>query len=159
MKNESAIEVRFGKELAKFAAKWDIPYEYIKFTAPGRKGFPDRLIVWGPSAKFLFIEWKMPGQEPRPLQKYIHGQLNRLGTEVKVYDNWRIAMEEVSLIIGAEAGASPWHEDDSKLAWSKAVLTSGKGKDRYCPKGIFSPEEIESCRCSTCNCPIAGHYD
>lgn len=40
----------------------------IKFTSPGNKGVPDRLILM--ESKVAFVELKRPGQKLRPIQEY-----------------------------------------------------------------------------------------
>lgn len=159
MRNESDIERKFGAELDKWGACWEVDLDYIKFVAPGRMGFPDRLVIWGPRGGMLFIEWKRPGHAPRPMQKYILNRIRKLGIDVRVYDDWRIAMAEVTSLIGAQTGADPWHENDSKLAGSKVVLASGQRQNSDCTKVLFSPEEFRLGRCLTCSRPIACHHD
>ena len=57
-----------------------------KFVTPGDTGYPDR-IFWIPGGKPLLIEFKRPGQKVRQKQKYIHGQLKKLGYQVEVHED------------------------------------------------------------------------
>lgn len=36
-----------------------------KFTSPGRRGVPDRIVLL-PNGKIIFVECKAPGEKPRP---------------------------------------------------------------------------------------------
>lgn len=57
-----------------------------KFVSPGCDGMPDRLVLL-PGGKIAFVELKVPGQKPRPLQLVRHKQLRQLGFSVYVLDN------------------------------------------------------------------------
>ena len=56
-----------------------------KLVSPGFDGMPDRLVLL-PRGKIGFVEVKVPGKEPRPLQVARHGLLRRLGFKVYVLD-------------------------------------------------------------------------
>jgi len=71
-----------------------------KLTTPGRRGFPDR-IFWIPGGKPLMIEFKRPGEEPRPLQSHIHALLKQLGYHVEVHDDEEAAFKSVEQALGA----------------------------------------------------------
>jgi len=49
-----------------------------KFTSPGMNGFPDR-IYFVPGGKPVFIEFKEPGELPRPLQAFRIQWLRSIG--------------------------------------------------------------------------------
>ena len=57
-----------------------------KFVSPGSDGWPDRLVLM-PGGKIAFVEMKVPGEKPRPLQRLRHGQLRDLGFRVYVVDS------------------------------------------------------------------------
>lgn len=57
-----------------------------KLKIQGSAGYPDR-IFWLPGGKPLLIEFKMPGEKPRPIQLEIHKKLKKLGYNVQVHDN------------------------------------------------------------------------
>jgi hypothetical protein len=67
-------------------------------------GFPDR-IFWPPYGSPILIEFKAPGQKPRPSQVKIIKYLRKCGYQVEVCDNVDSAVE---IIINALAskGAS-----------------------------------------------------
>jgi len=52
-----------------------------KFTSPGHRGVPDRLVV-GPKGLHFFIEFKAPGKEPTPMQQREMDRLKDLGQHV-----------------------------------------------------------------------------
>ena len=57
-----------------------------KFTSPGRRSVPDRLITM-PGGKIIFIELKAPGKKPTELQARDHARRRALGCDVRVIDN------------------------------------------------------------------------
>ena len=56
-----------------------------KFTSPGNRGVPDRIII-GPTGKVLFLELKAPGKKPTPLQFYTMQKLSEQGCSAKWTD-------------------------------------------------------------------------
>ena len=56
-----------------------------KLTCPGFDGMPDRLVLM-PEGRIGFVEVKVPGKEPRPLQVRRHEMLRSLGFKVYVLD-------------------------------------------------------------------------
>ena len=65
-----------------------------KLTVIGDTAFPDR-IFWIPGGKPLLIEFKRPGEAPRPKQLHNHAWLRRLGYDVQVHDNEAQAFQAV----------------------------------------------------------------
>jgi len=69
--------------------------EFYKFTSPGRRSVPDRLLLSPISekhqaivAKYIrFIEYKAPGKDATEAQKREHERLRNLGFAVNVVDN------------------------------------------------------------------------
>ncbi len=57
-----------------------------KLVSPGTDGMPDRMVLL-PGARIAFVEVKVPGQKPRPLQKRRHSQLRTLGFPVYILDD------------------------------------------------------------------------
>jgi hypothetical protein len=57
-----------------------------KFTSPGYAGMPDRLMLL-PGGNIAFIEVKVKGQKPRPLQEARHKMLRQLDFRVYVLDD------------------------------------------------------------------------
>ena len=58
----------------------------VKFVSPGLDGMPDRLTLL-PGGRMAFVEVKVPGKKPRPLQEARHRMLRRLGFKVYVLDD------------------------------------------------------------------------
>ena len=57
-----------------------------KFVSPGFDGMPDRLLLF-PGGRVAFVEVKVPGEKPRPLQVARHKLLSRLGFKVYILDD------------------------------------------------------------------------
>lgn len=57
-----------------------------KFTSPGRRSVPDRIITL-PGGKIVFVECKAPGKKPTIKQYMDHEMRRALGCEVLVIDN------------------------------------------------------------------------
>ena len=57
-----------------------------KFTSPGRRFVPDRIITL-PSGKIVFVEVKNTGKKPTELQLRDHERRRALGCDVRVIDN------------------------------------------------------------------------
>lgn len=58
----------------------------FKFTSPGRRNVPDRLVLL-PGGRSLFIEFKAPGKTPTAGQQREHLRLLSLGHKVFVVDD------------------------------------------------------------------------
>ena len=56
-----------------------------KFTSPGRRSVPDRLVSL-PGGRIVFVELTAPGKEPTPLQEKDHERRRKLGFDVRVMD-------------------------------------------------------------------------
>lgn len=56
-----------------------------KFTSPGRRSVPDRLVTL-PGGRVVFIELKAPGKKPTENQLRDHQRRRDLGCEVMVID-------------------------------------------------------------------------
>lgn len=61
-----------------------------KFTSPGRRSVPDRLVTL-PGGRIIFVELKAPGKKPTEAQARDHARRTELGCDVRVIDN----MEDV----------------------------------------------------------------
>jgi len=57
-----------------------------KFTSPGRRSVPDRLITL-PGGVVIFVEVKRPGAKPTALQKRDHQRRRDMGCDVRVIDS------------------------------------------------------------------------
>lgn len=69
-----------------------------KFLSPGNSGVADRLFLI-PGGRPLLIEFKRPGEEPRPLQVAEHMLLTKLGYDIEVHDTVEGAVEAVRLAL------------------------------------------------------------
>ena len=56
-----------------------------KFTSPGRRSVPDRLITM-PGGRIIFVELKSPGKKPTEQQGRDHTKRRALGCDVRVID-------------------------------------------------------------------------
>ena len=54
-----------------------------KFTSPGRRSVPDRLITM-PGGVIIFVEVKNVGKKPTPAQQRDHDRRRALGCDVRV---------------------------------------------------------------------------
>ncbi len=63
--------------------------ECLKFTSPGRRGAPDRIILM-PGAKIEFCETKAKNGKLRPEQKRFHARLKELGFTVYVLSSLEV---------------------------------------------------------------------
>lgn len=54
-----------------------------KFTSPGRRSVPDRLVIL-PGGRVIFVELKRPGQAATPAQARDHQRRRGLGCDVRV---------------------------------------------------------------------------
>lgn len=132
---ERDIEAKFGEQLSKWAYENHIEVVYLKLVVPGQRGWPDRLILWQ-GGGLMFIEWKRAGEHARKLQKYIHTILARCGFEVRVYDDWRLALREVTETIRSTATPSEGAPAPNGAAISPSIPEARKGKDRNRTKGV-----------------------
>lgn len=57
-----------------------------KFTSPGRRSVPDRLVTL-PDNRIIFVELKRPGAKPTPAQIRDHDKRRALGCDVRVIDS------------------------------------------------------------------------
>ena len=81
---ESDIEKALVKRVKALGGKCE------KFTSPGRRSVPDRLVTL-PHNRIIFVELKAPGEEPTRKQAKDHRERRALGCDVRVIDN----MEDV----------------------------------------------------------------
>lgn len=142
VRRESSIEKAFARICTQLFDAYGLPHKYVKTVTPGRKGWPDRLLVFGPNGHHIYIEWKVPGEEPDAMQQEIHRELQALGAEVRWYDNHYIALVEIEAFVRAKTGANPWDEANRPEWWDQIVLKARKGEDVNSPKSLRSPKAI-----------------
>ena len=80
---ESAIELYLCSQVRKHGG---IAY---KFTSPGRRSVPDRIVLW-PCGEMQFVECKAPGEKPTPLQQREHDKLRAMKFMVNVVDSFEL---------------------------------------------------------------------
>lgn len=76
---ESDIEKAFVNRATRLGA------DAFKFTSPGRRGVPDRLVLL-PCGCVRFVELKAPGKKPRPDQVRMFKRFARRKQKVAVLD-------------------------------------------------------------------------
>lgn len=69
--------------------------ECMKFVSPGRRGVPDRIVLW-PYGRAHFIELKAPGRKPSPGQRREAERLKALGFTVLCLDSEETVKDYVS---------------------------------------------------------------
>lgn len=84
-------------------------FRYYKFTSPGRRAVPDRIIL-GPGGKVIFLELKAPGEKPRRLQLHEIAKLRELGHIAEWADNIQTAIEIITDTMLANAKADSREE-------------------------------------------------
>lgn len=57
-----------------------------KFTSPGRRAVPDRIVTL-PGGRIIFVECKSPGKKPTVLQQLDHERRRLMGCDVRVIDS------------------------------------------------------------------------
>jgi hypothetical protein len=72
---------------------------YIKGSAAGKRGFPDRMLIR--SGKVLFLELKRKGCKPRPIQRYWMNKLREEGIDAEWTDNYADAVRYIKGVFGA----------------------------------------------------------
>lgn len=89
---EAAIEKHLVESIEKIGGlAW-------KFTSPGIKGVPDRIIML--QEYIFFVEVKAPGEDMRKLQKWRKMQLEREGFAVLLIDTKSKVDELIENIVG-----------------------------------------------------------
>lgn len=61
-----------------------------KFTSPGRRAVPDRIVTL-PGGRIVFVECKAPGKRPTLTQVLDHERRRALGCDVRVIDSLEAA--------------------------------------------------------------------
>ena len=78
--DEGRLERRFKNEVEKRGGR------ALKFTAPGVRGVPDRIVLL-PGGRVVFAELKAPGKKPTALQLKRAAELRALGFPVYCIDS------------------------------------------------------------------------
>lgn len=77
---ENYIEKRLRQEIERVGGLCE------KFTTPGRRGPPDRLVTW-PDGEMELVEFKAPGKKPNAHQLRDHARRAKCGVIVHVVDS------------------------------------------------------------------------
>jgi len=62
-----------------------------KFTSPGRRSVPDRIVTL-PGGRIIFVECKAPGKRPTITQQFDHERRRLLGCDVRVIDSIEVTI-------------------------------------------------------------------
>lgn len=81
MRPEELIEVTACRKILD-----ELGVDSLKLNVQGRIGYPDRQF-FVPGGKPTLIEFKDIGEDPDPMQFYIHSRLRQLGYHIEVHDN------------------------------------------------------------------------
>ena len=73
-----------------------------KFTSPGRRSVPDRIVTL-PGNLIIFVELKAPGKKPTENQLADHKRRSMLGCDVRVIDS----LEQVKWFPGVFSDVDP----------------------------------------------------
>ena len=95
MIKEKNVEQHLTKQVAKLGG-----YSY-KFTSPGRRSVPDRMVLFQ-GANLFFVECKAPGKKPTELQQREHDRLRELDFIVFVVDSYAAVDEILGEYINAQ---------------------------------------------------------
>lgn len=63
----------------------------LKWTSPGLRGVPDRIVIL--EGQVIFVELKAPGEKPSHQQERVHARLRGQGCSVAVLDS-KTAVDE-----------------------------------------------------------------
>ena len=92
---EASIECRACARVLK-----ELGVRSLKLNVGGQTGWPDRMFMV-PGGRPLFIEFKRPGEEPRPKQQHIHKILRHNRYDIQVYDTVDGAFQAVAAAVAA----------------------------------------------------------
>ena len=95
------LEIQVERKVVKWCKEHGILN--LKLEVPGSTGWPDRLIFI-PGGRPLLIEFKKPGEELEPKQRYVHSILKGLGYQVEVHDDVESAIQTITRAV--EQGCS-----------------------------------------------------
>lgn len=115
LRYEATIENNVRDEVVRWARISRIPALFLKLNVTGQRGWPDRVLLWKGNDRghVLFIEFKRPGEEPRPMQELIHNMIRAAGFDVEVFDDEFTAMENIKARILATTRTSKGDETHS----------------------------------------------
>ena len=133
---EADEEKAFGKELSLWAANEKIELVNLKLSIIGRRGWPDRLILWE-GGNLLFIEFKRPnGPPPRKLQEYAHRLIRRMGFTIEVHYDRNSALRSVQAKVRATTATARGDEVGDATWRIPTVSETRTGEDGSSPQGV-----------------------
>lgn len=88
-------------------------YVEFKFTAPGKRGVPDRLVIG--NGRTVFVELKSDVGNPSKIQEIVIGKMRKAGAEVCLCHT----KAEVDLVLAAIASGGPLPCQDLKRTNTK----------------------------------------
>ena len=94
---ESQVERAFVRQVKRLG----LGIKTLKLNLQGTVGWPDRLLIC-PGGVTLFVEFKRPGNDLKPMQEHRADQLRELGHHVRCFDNLEAAMIYVRRALGIE---------------------------------------------------------
>jgi len=97
---EKDIENEIRRRTYLLAESMGIKILFLKLSALGVRGMPDRVLLYRPRG-VLFLELKKPGEVPGKMQVWMHGMLRELGFEVEVHDHVSSAMASIEAHLAA----------------------------------------------------------
>jgi hypothetical protein len=87
-----ALENPIENKVASIAKAMGVPS--LKLNLTGNRGWPDRLFLV-PGGRPLFIEFKRPGDDLRPLQQHRKETLQGLGYDAEAHDEVKAAVQAI----------------------------------------------------------------
>ena len=93
---EQKIELYLKKQVELIGGK------AYKFTSPGVRGVPDRIVII-PGGHIYFVELKAPGKKLRPIQHIRCKKLTDLGCNVHVIDSKEMVDRFIKKVKGGGA--------------------------------------------------------
>lgn len=97
---ESSIENQVVEKAKKLGVRL-----VLKFSPAGQAGFPDRIALI-PGGSPVFMEFKRPGEKPRPLQRRRIKQLRDLGYCAEWFDDADAALRYLVEKMAASQGSN-----------------------------------------------------
>ena len=136
------IESKIEQKAVDLVWKW-LGIEGEKLKIIGNTGYPDR-IFWMPGGIPLMIEFKAPGEKPRPKQLEVHKKLINLGYKVEVHDNEFDAFQAVIQAVDTARLSEESLKVLIRAGRQCALLRSRLGEDGHHLGSDQVPEEQES---------------
>ena len=92
------LEKSIQKKVISYARSHD--FIALKINVGSQSGWPDYVLI-DPDGWHVWIEFKKPGEELRPLQVHRKTQLTERGIPVTVIDNEELGIEYIDILVAA----------------------------------------------------------